>query len=491
MRVVTKLGIGYGVFLGLLVALLSYQLSVIRGLVDSNRALSETSSRVSVSSSHMLTLADALSEAAEKYALLDEEGYAEQFRRAARSFADTLRHFQTLPLTKGEIAAVEGVAEAWSAFLASRPLEDGTSPLLVANIKAETQALRDASEAAMVAEISVSADRARTADRLSVVAVAIGLALSLLLSALIVRSISGSLRRLTAGTRAVAEGDFSVRLAEDAKDEFGQVARAFNLMTGKLGEAERAKQNFLSSVSHDLKSPLASMQETTRLLLDELTGDVSEDQRKLLELSYASGERLSGLIARLLDLARMEAGAMEYNFEAVDLTELCRDAAAGAELRIATRGSAIRAELGEEPAWVRCDAPRITQVLENLLDNAIKFSPPGTEIELLMARDGVGDGVVSVSVADRGPGVANAEKERIFDRFYQTETSSPFAGAGVGLGLAICREIAAAHEGSIRVEDNPQGGSVFILSLRSVAAATDAGTSLEEPTRRTAARGSV
>ena len=113
---------------------------------------------MSVSSSHMLTLADALSEAAEKYALLDEdEGYAEQFREAARSFADTLHHFQTLPLTPGETAAVEGVAEAWNAFLASRPLEEGTSPLLVANIKAETQALRDASEAAMVAEIGVSA----------------------------------------------------------------------------------------------------------------------------------------------------------------------------------------------------------------------------------------------------------------------------------------------------------------------------------------------
>ena len=117
MRVVTKLGIGYGVFLGLLIVLLSYQLSVIRGLVESNRALSETSSRVAVSSSHMLTLADALSEAAEKYALLDEdEGYAEQFREAARSFADTLHHFQTLPLTPGETAAVEGVAEAWNAF---------------------------------------------------------------------------------------------------------------------------------------------------------------------------------------------------------------------------------------------------------------------------------------------------------------------------------------------------------------------------------------
>ncbi|MEN8144472.1 MAG: HAMP domain-containing sensor histidine kinase [Gemmatimonadota bacterium] len=492
MRVVTKLGIGYGVFLGLLVVLLSYQLSVIRGLVDSNRALSETSSRVSVSSSHMLTLADALSEAADKYALLDEdEGYADQFRRAARSFADTLRHFQTLPLTAGEIAAVERLSVAWTTFLASRPLEDGTSPLLVDNMKDETRALRDASEAAMVAEIGVSADRARTADRLSVAAVIAGLALSLLLSALIVRSISGSLRRLTAGTQAVAEGDFSIRLAEDTGDEFGQVARAFNLMTGKLDEADKAKQNFLSSVSHDLKSPLASMQETTRLLLDEVTGDVSLDQKRLLELSHASGERLSSLIARLLDLARMEAGAMEYNFEAVELTDLCRAAADAAELRVATRGSTIMAKLGAEPVWVRCDAPRIAQVLENLLDNAIKFSPPGAEIGLMLTRPESPDGIVLVSVADRGPGVADPEKERIFDRFYQTETSSPFAGAGVGLGLAICREIAAAHEGTIQIEDNPEGGSIFVLALNHLAAAPHTQPTQEQAPRLTAGGGSA
>ena len=144
-----------------------------------------------------------------------------------------------------------------------------------------------------------SATAAREAERLSMLAAGGALLLSIVVSVLIVRSISDALRRLQAGTRIVAGGDFSYRLPITKQDEFSALARDFNVMTQRLGELDRMQRDFLSKVSHDLKTPLASMQETTRLMLDEVPGELNPAQRRLLRLSDQSGKRLSSMISTL------------------------------------------------------------------------------------------------------------------------------------------------------------------------------------------------
>jgi two-component system sensor histidine kinase GlrK len=340
---------------------------------------------------------------------------------------------------------------------------------------------------AALAEIGREAEAARRtgrqAEAISWYAAALALLLCTVISLLIVRSIFTRLRQLTAGTRAVAEGRFVHQLDASGRDEFSQLARDFNTMTQKLGALDTLKKDFVSHVSHELKSPLASIQETIRLLLDQLPGPLTEKQRRLLGLNLRSASRLSAMIANLLDLSRMEAGVLQYDVKYHDLRELIRVAAAENELQAGEKGLKIVLDLPESPLKVECDHDRIIQVMENLLGNAIKFSrnpgtidvgarlsaglPPRWRARLgKSARDQT---FLMITVADHGPGVLDIQKELIFEKFRQTSQEKRIAGQGVGLGLAIARTIVEAHGGAIGVEDNPGGGSRFIIILPSSA----------------------
>jgi len=225
------------------------------------------------------------------------------------------------------------------------------------------------------------------------------------------------------------------------------------------------------------------MQETIRLLLDEIPGPLNEQQRRLLELNLQSGGRLSGLISNLLDLSRMEAGVMEYVMERRELGALIRAALAEFELPMEERNLHFQAELPENPLWVQCDGDRIIQVLDNLLGNALKFSPAGSTLRLALRHmeslpGGIpgnwalrvsssphAAGFALISLADQGPGVPAEEKAKIFEKFHQVRRNGKRPGQGTGLGLAISRTIVEAHNGALWVEDNPEGGSVFCLLL--------------------------
>ena len=195
-------------------------------------------------------------------------------------------------------------------------------------------------------------------------------------SLLIVRSISIPLRQLTEGTRAIAAGKFYYRLDTSGKDEFAQVARDFNTMTERLGELDIMKKDFVSHVSHELKAPLASMRETTQLLLEQIPGPLTDKQRRLLELNMQSARTLSSIIGNLLDISKMEAGIMEYDLKPQPLAPWCgrgdrpvRGSGGGKADPASRRSSRKSAVL------VDCDGDRIVQVIANLFGNAVKFTP--------------------------------------------------------------------------------------------------------------------
>jgi two-component system sensor histidine kinase KdpD len=222
-------------------------------------------------------------------------------------------------------------------------------------------------------------------------------------------------------------------------------------------EQERLRNALLSSVSHDLRTPLSVVEGASSTLLSEGAQLDEATRRDLVETIHEEAERLGRRVRNLLDMTRLEAGAVELDVEWQSLEEVVGGALARVE-----GGSGDRRVVVAVPGslLVRCDAVLLEQVLVNLLENAIKYSPAASPIEV--AARHLGD-EVDLSVADRGPGIPPGDEERVFEKFYRVRRERD--PGGVGLGLAICRAIVGAHGGRIRAEARPGGGAVFRVTL--------------------------
>ena len=505
MKVGTRLRGAFAFYIALLAAVLVYHVRTTQHAVESGRALTDISTRLRASSTAQVTRIEQMSIDAEKFFVTHDRGYVDRFLDSERAFDNGVRSLERQSLSAGERNALASLLAEWAQVdaqvrslgaVASTSPETGRST--VTRLQATLDRARDgtrrlamASQDAMGAEVEASEQAARKAERLSWLAGAAVLVISLLLSALLVRSIVEPLRRLADGTREVSAGRFGYRLQSSGDDEFTQVARDFNSMTERLDELDRMKGDFVAKVSHDLKTPLSSMQETIGVLLDGLAGPLSAKQRQLLELNLDSGRRLSAMLGKLLDLSRMEAG-LPPDFQMLDVAQLVRRSIDRAGAERTERAFQLRFAEPEHRLLLRGDDIAIMQLLDNLLENAIKFSPLGGVVSIRVAewpsegasvppvhaavvrRAGMRGRALRLLVADEGPGIPDEEKERVFSRFYQAEAGRAARGrGGVGLGLTICHEIVAAHGGAIWVVDNEPRGSVFCVLLPGAVTAAD------------------
>jgi signal transduction histidine kinase len=199
------------------------------------------------------------------------------------------------------------------------------------------------------------------------------------------------------------------------------------------------------------------------LLLEQIPGPLNQQQQDLIRLSYNGAERLAAMVGNLLDVSRMEAGSMEYQMSANDVIALIKSVTDEFDIQAREKGILLQLECAESAVFAECDRDRIIQVVGNLYENALKFSPRDAAI---VTRVGRVKSEIVISVSDSGPGVPDGHKERIFHKFHQVKHGKKVAGQGVGLGLAICKTIVEAHHGQIWVEDNPNGGSIFSFALR-------------------------
>jgi two-component system, NtrC family, sensor histidine kinase GlrK len=253
-------------------------------------------------------------------------------------------------------------------------------------------------------------------------------------------------------------------------------------MKAKLVEVDKMKRNFISHVSHELKAPLASMQETTHLLLEEIPGPLTDKQRRLLDLNLQSGKRLAQMVGNILDLSRLEAGIVEYDMRPSDVAELMHNVVLELSQQAREKTLRILTDIQREPLIVECDPNRVVQLFTNLLENAIRFSrkegligvhvhtisrlsriPQTARARITSAKSVAGFALIGVS--DSGPGIADAQKEVVFHLFHQLRQGKKSHGERLGLGLAISRAVVEAHNGAIWVEDNPTGGAVFFVLL--------------------------
>ena len=279
----------------------------------------------------------------------------------------------------------------------------------------------------------------------------ITVALVLLTAQILGNGMTRPLREMTAAALAMAGGDYSRRIRATSRDEVGQLAAAFNQMAADLDAADQQRRELIGNVSHELRTPIAALQ----AVLENLVDGVSAPDPATLSTALSQTQRLGSLVSELLDLSRLDAGVVALELEDVSVAELVAETVAEAEVSARVGGREVGFVVDVRPpgATVRADRARLHQVLANLLDNAVRHGPPGGTVSVLARR--VGE-QMEIDVRDEGPGIAAADRERVFDRFTRGERA---VGGGTGLGLAIARWAVDLHGGRIAVLDPPEPGA--------------------------------
>ncbi len=294
-----------------------------------------------------------------------------------------------------------------------------------------------------------------------------GIALSLLLGLVLAGGITRPLRAMAQAAEGISRGDFRHRVPPGPRDEIGLLAAAFNRMAGRLERVLAARRDLLAAVSHELRTPLTSIQGFVQALRD---GVVDEEA---VERTYGIIDeeiaRLRRLIEDLFELAKLEAGQVTLRLLPCAAAELVESAAERGRALIGRDGPVIALDVAGDAGVLRADPDRIFQVLSNLVQNALRFTPAQGRITL-RARGWepgapAGGERVRFEVEDTGVGIAPEDVEHIFERFYTVDRSRSRPNAGTGLGLAIAREIVRAHGGTISVESRVGQGSTFRIDL--------------------------
>ena len=294
--------------------------------------------------------------------------------------------------------------------------------------------------------------------------------MALLLSAVfawwVSRTVSFPLKKMASATKAIAQGESAVIDSSKGPEDIRTLAAAFNTMASDLHASQQAQRDFIANVSHDLKTPLTSIQGFAQALLDGTASD-EESRKQAARVIYEESDRMNRLVEDLLELARLDAGQIEFKRDRVDLPLLLGSILEGASLRAADSGVSLVLDPPETSVIIG-DGDRLAQVFTNLIDNAIKHSPGGGVVRVWSQVEG---GWISVHIDDQGRGIPEEELSRIFERFYQLDKSRS-SGRGVGLGLAIVKEIVTGHGGRIVAQSKPDKGSRFTVQLP-IARSTD------------------
>ena len=277
------------------------------------------------------------------------------------------------------------------------------------------------------------------------------------------RGVTKPLAALTQGTQMIGKGELGYRLPVHGRDEIGILGRAFNDMAQKLQELDELKSDFVSSVSHELRSPLTALKGFLQMFQMGLAGPLTDPQKENINLMLQCTDRLGKFVNDILDVAKLEAGMMDFTLMPVDPRAVAQEMVAFYQ----PQGQAEKIQvLLESPAAVpavTADSDKIKQVLTNLINNAFKFTPEGGRIRVWVRDEGK---AVRFGVTDSGVGIPKDEIGKLFNKFEQVKSTKGKAKSkGTGLGLAICKQIVEAMGGKIAVESDPGKGTTFHFYL--------------------------
>ena len=287
---------------------------------------------------------------------------------------------------------------------------------------------------------------------------AIAAGIALVMARWLARGMTQPLRDMAEAARLMETGDYSTRIYTTTRDEVGQLGTAFNRMSRELENLEASRRDLVANVSHELKTPITAI----RAHLENLLDGVEQPDPEILNVMLAQSERLGRLVEQLLDLSRLESGEVPLRREPVSLAPLVAQVMSEIEVACTDRDVEVRSDLPVDLPTIEADSERVHQVIFNLVDNAVRFTPEGGEVRIEARRH---NGSIEVSVADTGVGIPADALPRLFERFYRVDPARAREDGGTGIGLAIARSVVEAHGGSIRAESEPGRGSVFTFDL--------------------------
>jgi two-component system sensor histidine kinase GlrK len=393
--------------------------------------------------------------------------------RVHASFRQVAQELAQLPLEQDQLAALKrtlaqeqrlyellagprdaqpGAERAQVAALTARLAEDASEVLAISTQVADREVLRLRAEAESVQ---------RQLVLLVLFSTAVALALALALTRHIARPIAG----LDAAIRQLGGADFERPIAVRGPEDLKTLGERLDWLRRRLVELESEKNRFLRHLSHELKTPLTALREGAELLHDEVGGPLSDSQRRVVSIMKDNSVKLQRLIEELLDYQRALHAAAALAPRRIALDALVREAARAHELAAQAKGQKLALEL--ERVQVTADPDKLRSILDNLIGNAVKFTPAGGSVAVKARASG--DEAV-IEVVDSGPGVPAEERESIFDSFFRGRAEGAARVEGSGLGLAIAREFVEAHGGKISVLAGEHGAHFRVALPRRVAA---------------------
>ncbi|RCG20018.1 sensor histidine kinase [Streptomyces diacarni] len=307
----------------------------------------------------------------------------------------------------------------------------------------------------------------QSATELRVITI-ISIVASLLITQFVAQSVTAPLDEMTDAAKAMADGDYSRRVRGGRRDEFGELAENFNRMAADLEAVDQHRKELVANVSHELRTPIAAL----RAVLENVVDGVSEADPETMRTALSQTERLGRLVAHLLDLSRLDSGVVPLHSRRFEvwpyLAGVLKEANMSKGSGHSRKDVHLHLDVSPPELTAYADPERLHQVVANLIDNAVKHSPQHGRVTVRArpgeaAAGGSADSL-EVEVLDEGPGIPEAERQRVFDRFNGTHSTESTRGAqgispggGTGLGLAIARWAVELHGGSIRVAESPRG----------------------------------
>ena len=435
----------------------------IKSLVEVSNAIVNVNYDIDKSAQRMIQQLLSMEENRKRFEILQKDAYMESFLADMKDFGKTLtsvleRHpdyrvpWQELTQEFTFVLSRSGNPE-------SSVLPDKTITRWL-EILSET---RQANQEDMEARLNELAMRSQTAVRLGFIGLVASITIGALGSLLIAYRLNLSLSEIRRGIRELGRGEPVQPVHVTSQDELGELAQAFNSMTGRLQEEERMRQDFIAMLSHEIRTPLTSIRESVDLVADGVFGEVNEKQHHFLDISRQEALRLTSLLERLMKVSSLESQRLRLVTAPLDASALARGAVERLQSTALAKNITLKTELPEQFVFVEADQEHVTQVLANLLGNAVKFSPPDSVVRLSVTPEPTGNAVI-FCVVDEGPGIATEEQSRIFLKYYR-EPSVRGSVAGLGLGLSIAKGIVEAHGGTMWLNSAPGCGSSFCFSL--------------------------
>lgn len=335
-------------------------------------------------------------------------------------------------------------------------------PVVVDNLRAATARLGFSQDA-----LNQAVGETLSATRKRIFAVALAaLFIGLLATLVIVGMMTNPIKKIAAGAQVIGSGKLDHKIEVKTKDEIGDLAAEFNRMSVKLKELDQLKSDFVSSVTHELRSPLVSLKLYIDLFFKGTAGTPNDKQKEYLDIMRNCTLRLSKFIDDLLDVAKIERGKMMIAAQVIELGPIIKEVEDLFRPQVDQKAITFEITAGGKLPLVMADPERTRQVIINLMSNAVKFTPQSGKITLSASHKG-SDRVVEISVSDSGIGIPQDKLGTIFDKFEQVkDTKSKVAGPkGTGLGLAIVKGIVEAQNGTIKVESELEKGSKFTFTL--------------------------